>query len=87
MADNLLRTGMRYLRQIHDGFIYEWNETMAAHPKMQEVTEQEAYPERFIPEGQKGRVAKVNMTTKEIPAEEDTSNPLLNAAASKGLPK
>jgi len=39
---------MRYLRNIKDGFIYEWDEILAKNPLCVEVTEEEAYPERFV---------------------------------------
>jgi hypothetical protein len=40
----------KYLRHREDGFIYDWNPTLAKHPKLEEVTELQAYPERFKPE-------------------------------------
>lgn len=38
---------MRYLRNRRDGTIYEWNPILAENPLCQEVTPEEAYPERF----------------------------------------
>ena len=75
---------MRYLRNINDGFIYEYNEVLAANPLCREVTEEEAYPERFIPDGQKGRKPKVNLATEEIP-EAPKGNADINAEASRNL--
>lgn len=75
----------RYLRQREDGFIYEWNEIMAEHPKMEEVTEQEAYPERFVKGGK--RKALVDLTTDELIEAPSSANALLGISASKGLPK
>lgn len=75
---------MRYLKNVVDGFIYEWNEILAANPLCREVTEEEAYPEKFIPEAQKGRKPKVSLTTEEIP-EAPAGNAELRAEASKGL--
>lgn len=37
----------RFLRNVVDGTIYDWNERLAANPKCVEVTYEEAYPERF----------------------------------------
>lgn len=37
----------RYLRNKVDGTIYHWNETLAQNAKCEEVTEQQAFPERF----------------------------------------
>jgi len=39
---------MRYLRNKKDGFIYEWDAILAKNPLCEEVTEEEAYPERFV---------------------------------------
>ena len=75
---------MQYLRQREDGFIYEWNEIMAAHPKMEEVSEMEAYPERFVKGGK--RKAQVNLNTDDE-LDPPVDNAVLNASASKGLPK
>ena len=51
---------MRYLRNRNDGFIYEWNEILAENVLCEEVTEEQAYPERFEPKSAKGRKAKVS---------------------------
>jgi hypothetical protein len=37
----------KYLRNIKDGFIYNWNPYLADNPLCEEVTEEVAYPERF----------------------------------------
>ena len=39
---------MKYLRHIEHGEIYDWNEQLSGHPKLEEVTEKQAYPERFV---------------------------------------
>lgn len=36
----------RYLRNIKDGTIYEWHPILAEHPLCEEVSEEEAFPER-----------------------------------------
>jgi len=38
-----------YIRVRKDGFIYDYNEIMAANPACEVVPEEIAYPERFIP--------------------------------------
>ena len=38
-----------FIRVKKDGFIYEYNEIMAANPACEVVAEEVAYPERFIP--------------------------------------
>ena len=37
----------RWLRNINDGFIYGWDEYIAQNPLVEEVTEEEAFPDRF----------------------------------------
>ena len=79
---------MRYLRD-RNGFVYEWNEILAENPLCEEVTEEEAFPEKFIPKKQKGRKSGLKLETPEteIPAEPPYENAELNAEASKGLPE
>ena len=48
----------RWLKNITDGEIYEWDEILADNPKTVEVTEEQAFPEKFIPKKQKGRKSK-----------------------------
>lgn len=58
---------MKYLRNRNDGFIYPWNEYLAANPLCEEVTEEQAFPEKFEPKVAKGRKAKVSLITEDIP--------------------
>lgn len=75
---------MRYLKT-NDGFVFEWNPILAENPLCREVSEEEAFPEKFIPEGQKGRKAKVNLTTDEVPEEPSKVPNEIAIEASKGL--
>jgi hypothetical protein len=58
---------MRYLRHREDGFLYEWHPILAAHPKLEEITEEQAFPERFIPAAVRERKPAVNLATATIP--------------------
>lgn len=73
----------RFLRNKKDGFIYDWNPILADNVLVEEVTEEEAYPELFIPKLQKGRKSKLELDS-DIP-EAPTGNPDLGQDASKGL--
>jgi len=75
----------RFLRNKRDGFIYDWNPILAENSICEEVTEEEAFPERFIPEKQKSRKAKVSLMTEEIPETPEQVNVELGEEASKGL--
>jgi hypothetical protein len=79
----------RYLRNIKDGFIYDWNPILAENPMCEEVTEEEAFPENFVPKAQKGRKSALKLDTpaEEIPETPAVENEELNAEASKGLPE
>ncbi|MEI2419102.1 hypothetical protein V6O07_02425, partial [Arthrospira platensis SPKY2] len=46
----------RYLRNKKDGFIYPWHPTLAKNPLCEEVTEEQAFPERFVRTEQVERV-------------------------------
>lgn len=75
----------RYLRNIKDGFIYDWNPILSENALCEEVTEEEAFPERFIPKTQKGRKPKLDLSTDVVPEEPATENVELNIEASRGL--
>lgn len=85
----------RWLRNIADGTIYGWNEILAANPKCEEVTHEEAFPEQYVKPAAKKRISAarkgkpplVNEDTK--PLDNELANVLedLSADASKGLPQ
>lgn len=78
-----MSSNKKYLRG-PDGFIYDWNVYLAREIGMEEVTEEEAYPENFMPKSQKGRKSKVevgDLTVEEPPTTSDE----LNQEASRGL--
>jgi hypothetical protein len=75
----------RFLRNKRDGFIYDWNPILAENPICEEVTEEQAYPERFVPKTQKGRKSKLALETEDVPEEPVVVNEELNIEASRGL--
>ena len=86
----------RWLKHREDGTIYEWDPILDKHPKLIEVTEEEAFPERFIPVAAIEAVAKkrtrkpkvtLDLYTDDIPEEPMYTNHELNVEASKGLPE
>lgn len=86
---------IRYLKGHKDGWIFEWDPILANNPSVYEVTEEEAYPERFIPTAAIEAVAArrsrkkrepLNLFTDDIPGEPGYTNEALNAEASRGLP-
>lgn len=75
---------MRYLRSNINGMIFEWNEIMANNPDVKEVTEQEAYPERFAPIDLTKRKSSVDLNIpEEIVVPPAEVSPELLAEASK----
>jgi hypothetical protein len=79
----------RYLRNKQDGFIYDYTTLLAENSMVEEVTEEEAFPEKFIPKKQKGRKSDLNLTTPDeaIPEAPPVTNEEVNAEASRGLPE
>jgi len=75
----------RFLRNKRDGFIYDWNPILAENAICEEVTEEEAFPENFIPKAQKGRKSKIDLSTEDIPEEPAVENTELGIEASRGL--
>lgn len=77
---------MRYLRNKKDGFIYEWNEILAENALCEEISEEEAIPEKFIPKKQRGRKSALKLETADIPEEPAYTPPELAEEATRGLP-
>ncbi len=83
-----------YIRVKKDGFIYDYNETLARNPDCEVVPEEIAYPERFMPPEAPKRIAEVrkrtksalNLSTADIPEHTSYTSPELAADASRGLP-
>ena len=90
MATNLAVPG-RWLRHVDDGTIYPYTESMAGNPAVEEVSEEQAFPEKYIPKKQKGRKPKLDLSTDETEVEKAESKkatkPELNADATKGKAK
>ena len=77
----------RWLRNIVDGEIYEWDEILAENPRTEEVTEEQAFPEKFVTKKQKARKTKVKLKTEVIPEDEKAVNIELAEEATKGIDK
>jgi len=86
----------KYLRNKVDGFIYGWNPILAANPKCEEVTEEEAFPERFVKPEQVEKVKKtratrktpaLDLSTDDIEEEPAYTSPEIEADASRNLPE
>jgi len=81
---------MRYLRNKADGFIYEWHPILANNALCEEVTEEEAYPERFINssvEKARKRTKKLDLSSDDIVEPPVYTSPELAADASRNLPE
>lgn len=88
----------QYIRVIKDGFIYDYNDILAKNPACEVVTEEQAYPERFVPahaaerveEFKRGRPRKakavLDLSTDNISEPPPYTAPELAIEASKGLP-
>jgi len=82
----------KWLKHVDDGYIFPWRDDLAKHPKLIEVTEEEAFPERFTPKKLVKRVTAkrkkpLNVSTDDIPSEPAYSSPELRADASRDLPE
>lgn len=86
----------KYLRNKKDGFIYGWNPILANNPLCEEVTEEEAFPERFVKPKQVEEVKKtrtrrktkaLDLSTEELEEELNRVAPEIEADASRGLPE
>ena len=61
----------RWLRHKTDGTIYEWDKYLDKHPKLEEVSEEVAFPEKFLTPAIKTRVAQF---AEEVPAAEEVAD-------------
>ena len=85
---------MRYLRNIVDGTIYEWDPILAENAKCEPISEEAAFPERFldkvvvekVTKARKKRGATLDLGTEEIPEEPEAKANELGVEASKGMP-
>ena len=81
----------RWLKHVDDGQIFQHTDNLAKHPKMEEVTEKEAFPERFLTSKQKTRKSKLDLSTDPKAVEKAKPKKATKAAlafdASKGLDK
>jgi hypothetical protein len=81
---------VRYLRNKNDGFIYEWHPVLAKNELCEEITEEEAFPERFMTaavEKAKKRAKKIELVADDNLTEPVYSSPELSADASRDLPE
>lgn len=80
----------RYLKSKKHGDVYIWHELTAKNEDLYEVTEQEAFPERFMPESAKTRSSTLadKLATPDQDIEKATTGtpPELSKDAAKGLP-
>ncbi len=60
----------RWLRHKKDGTIYGYSEHLVNNPAVEEISEEEAFPERHIPEGQEGRKSGLALSTSDEAATE-----------------
>ena len=68
----------RWLRHTEDGFIYGWTEDLAKHPKLREVSEEEAFPEKFVPAETVTRITKGRAKPVKVEAPVVPEKPLMN---------
>lgn len=84
----------RYLKNTNDGTIYTWDPILDKNPLCVEVTEEEAFPERFVKkeavqktkQNRKKKKTKLDLNTEEIPEEPPFTPEELGIEASRDLP-
>lgn len=81
-----------YIRVRKDGFLYEYNETLAQNPLCEVIPEEIAFPERFIPAHaverttRKSKLSKIDLATVDIPEPPEYTPPELAEEAARGMP-
>ena len=75
-----------WLRHKIDGTIYGYNDLLAKNRKVETVTEDIAFPERYILKKQQGRKSEVDVSTKDVPDKPKAKGKAgVRKTASKGL--
>jgi hypothetical protein len=77
----------RWLRNKKDGEIYGWNQILADNPLTEEVTEEQAFPEKFMTKEQKSRKPKVNLETKNLPKKKKSDKVELEEEVTRSIKK
>ena len=82
----------RYIRVKKDGFIYEYNDILAANPSCEVVEEEDVVvavlPEAVVEEAKKGRKkGALDLSTADIPEPAVHTSPELAADAGRKWPK
>lgn len=65
----------RWLKNKKDGTIYGYSDLLAGNPNVYEVSEEVAFPERYIPAAQQGRTTRISLDGVTPPAEPTPSKP------------
>jgi hypothetical protein len=76
-----------WLRHVEDGSIYDWHPSLAKHPKLVEVSDEELFPEKYAPPAVAAKIAEIKekgaeqiaLFTEVIPEEPAPTNEELNA--------
>lgn len=87
-----------YIRVKKDGFVYDYSERLAVHPECEVISEQEAFPERFITPAvaekieditkpKRGRKTKGLDLATDISEEPVYTEPELASEAARGWPE
>lgn len=74
----------RWLRSRKNGVVFAYSPYLAGNPNVEEVTEEQAFPERFIPDAQKGRKPRVDLAEVSVEEPPRQTTPL-DLEASRGL--
>jgi hypothetical protein len=75
----------QFLRHKTKGTIYSWNTQIAKNPDVEAITEEEAFPERFISKEVKARKPKVLIDQVVVEEPPPIEFPEINADATRGL--
>jgi hypothetical protein len=68
----------RWLRHTEDGFLYGWTESLAKHPKLREVSDEEAFPEKYMPTETTARITKGRAKPVKVEAPVVPEKPLMS---------
>ncbi len=76
-----------WLKHREDGSVYDWNQQLARHPKLYEISDEDLFPEKYAPPAVSAKIAEIKekgteqlgLFTADIPEEPAPTNEELNA--------
>lgn len=76
-----------WLKHVEDGSVYDWHPSLAKHPKLVEISDEDLFPEKYAPPAVSAKIAEIKekgtdqlgLFTADIPEPPAPTNEELNS--------